>query len=228
MRINPFLSPIVFIVALLGSVVVAQGAGVWSTSGRTAVTTDQLAPADIKGWMTLQQVIDGTGVPPAELYALVNIPPDVPPATALKDLEGIVPGFEITVLRDALTARQATVQQQQTAPPTLTPVPTTEPVIAPAQPTATPRPGTGANATGDHATPTLLQDGYVLPGSEVKGRMNLREVSDQCAVPLEALLSALGLPANTDPNTALRDLISQGKLAEVTAVQQAVTALQSK
>jgi hypothetical protein len=225
MRVNPFLVPIIFIVALLGSVVVAQSAGVWSTSGRTAVTAEQLAPADIKGWMTIQQVIDGTGVPQAELYALVNIPADVPPSTALKDLEGIVPGFELTVLRDALTTRQSAAPAQTAAPE----VPLT-PTATPAEPTPTARPGDGpgADATGDHATPTPLPAGQVLPASEVKGRMTLREVSDQCAVPFDALLSALSLPAGTDPNTALRDLIAQGVLAEVTTVQQAVTALQSK
>jgi hypothetical protein len=212
MRVNPFLVPILFIISLLGSVLVAQGAGVWSTSGRSAATLQQLTPADIKGWMTLQQVIDGVGIPQTELYALVNVPPDVPTMTALKDLEGIVPGFEITVLRDALTAKLGAYPAVQPGTPMLVSTPT----------------ATAARPSDDHATPTPLPAGQVLPGSGVKGRMTLREISTQCAVPLDALRSALGLPADVDPNAALRDLIAQGKLTDVAAVQQAVTALQSR
>jgi hypothetical protein len=105
MKVKPLFVPVILIVALLGTVFVAQRAGLWSISGRTEVVADQqLAPADIKGWMTLQQVMDGLHMPQTALYALAGIPADVPPTTALKDVEGIVPGFEISTLRDALAA----------------------------------------------------------------------------------------------------------------------------
>ena len=107
MRVNPFVVPIIVIAVLLGTVFAAQGAGVWSISGRTEVKEQQLAPADIKGWMTLQQVIDGMGLSQAELYQIAGIPEDVPASIALKDVEGIVSGFDISALRDALTAKLA-------------------------------------------------------------------------------------------------------------------------
>jgi hypothetical protein len=221
MRIHPLLVPIFFIAALLGTVFVAQSAGVWSTSGRTEVSAQSLAPADLKGWMTLQQVIDGIGIPQAELYQIAHIPADMPATTALKDLEGSVPGFEITALREALESRPAatapsTMAPTASAPAAATPIPTAP--AATAMPTA---------AGAAHATPTPLPPGEVLPGSQVKGRMTLQEVSDQCAVPLDRLLQALGLPADTGPAVAIKDLVSQGQLADVTAVQQAVTQLQS-
>ncbi len=50
--------------------------------------------------------------------------------------------------------------------------------------------------------------------------MTLREVSEQGTVPLPDLLSALNLPADTDPNVLIKDLIVQEKLAEVSVVQQ--------
>ena len=240
MKVKPFLVPVLFIIALLGTVVVAQSAGIWSTSGRTATDVGQLAPADIKGWMTLQQVIDGTGISQAELYQLANIPSEVPASTALKDLEGAVPDFEVSALRDLLTARLAqptsTPQALATLQPTPqpTPQPTTEPT--PAQPlseaestpTARPGDGTGAGPTDTHVTPTPLPPGEVLPGDQVKGRQTLREVSEQCDVPLDALLQALKLPPDTDPGIPIRDLVSQGKIDDVTGVQQVVTELQSK
>jgi polyferredoxin len=94
--------PVAAVVLLVGAVAGAQTAGLWSTSGRTAVNLTQLAPADIKGWMTLRQVIDGTGIPQAELYRLASVPADTPASTALKELEKIVDGFEVSSVRDAV------------------------------------------------------------------------------------------------------------------------------
>ncbi len=57
--------------------------------------------------------------------------------------------------------------------------------------------------------------------------MSLAEISAQCAVPLDQLLAALGLPAHTDPATRGKDLISQGLVTDAAAVQAAVAARQS-
>jgi hypothetical protein len=105
------------------------------------------------------------------------------------------------------------------------------------QPTATPivhtQPITGTHAgsgtgTGTGLGPTPLPPGQVLPADQIKGRMTLREVADQCAVSFDQLLIALNLPADTDPNTAIRDLINSGKIADVDPVRVAVAKLQGK
>ncbi len=103
MRVNRFLMPIIVIVALLGTTLIAQATGFWSTSGRDSTNLQNMTAADIKGWMTLQQVIDGLQVSKEELYATANIPLDVPTSTALKDLEPLVPDFSVTALREAVT-----------------------------------------------------------------------------------------------------------------------------
>ena len=102
MRLSPFSLPLLALGALLGTVLIAQAQGQWSISGRTAVNLQSLAPEDLKGWMTLEQVMDGFSISQAELYALMNIPLDVPPSTALKDLEPLVEGFEVSLLRERL------------------------------------------------------------------------------------------------------------------------------
>ena len=85
-----------------------------------------------------------------------------------------------------------------------------------------------ADKTATHPTPTPLPAGQILAADQIKGKMTLKEVSDQCAVPLVQLMADLKFASNTDPNTAIKDLISQGKLTEVTDVQKAVAALQAK
>jgi len=225
MRVNPFLMPVILIISLLGVVFVAQAAGAWSVSGRTAVDVTKLTPADIKGWMTLQQVIDGIGITKADLYALVNIPAEIPTSTAIKDMEKLLPGFETSTLRDALTAKfgnsapaaPASTASQPTVQPTVPPTvqPTSQPTVPPAAPTI-------------HASPTPLPAGEVLPADQIKGRMSLRDVSTQCAVPLDKLLAALNLSPDTDPDSLIKDLVTQGKLAEVASIQQVVATLQQK
>lgn len=239
MRVNPFLVPIIVIAALLGSTLIAQAGGFWSTSGRTSVNLDNLTAVDLKGWMTLQQVMDGMKISKEQLYAAGNIPLDVPTSTALKELEGIVPDFEVSTLREKLGAPAGYVPEEMMsgdhdmepmAEPKVEPTPTPLP-----QPTATPivhtQPITGTHAgdgSGTGLGPTPLPPGQILPADQIKGRMTLREVADQCAVPLDKLLAVLNLPADTDPNTGLKDLISSGKIADVDPVRVAVAALQQK
>lgn len=241
MRVNPFLVPIIVIAALLGSTLIAQAGGFWSTSGRTSVNLENMTAVDLKGWMTLQQVMDGMKISKEQLYAAGNIPLDVPTSTALKELEGIVPDFEVSTLREKLGAPEGYVpddmmegdhDMEPMAEPKVEPTPTPLP-----QPTATPivhtQPVTGTHAgpgagTGTGLGPTPLPPGQILPADQIKGRMTLREVADQCAVPLDKLLAVLNLPADTDPNTGLKDLISSGKIADVDPVRVAVAALQQK
>jgi hypothetical protein len=103
--VNKFLLPILVLAALLGSYVVAQATGFWAVSGKAMVDLENLtSSADIRGWMTLDQVIQGFGIPQADLYAALSIPAGIPTSTPIKDLEGIVPGFEVTLVREAVDA----------------------------------------------------------------------------------------------------------------------------
>ncbi len=132
MRVNRFLMPIVVIVTLLGTALMAQAMGFWSTSGRDSTDLQSLTAADIKGWMTLQQVIDGLRISKEELYAVGGIPLDVPTEIALKDLEGSVPDFEISTLRDKLAAPANPIEPA--APIEPTPVPTPIATVTHTQP----------------------------------------------------------------------------------------------
>ncbi len=202
MRVNRFLLPLVALVALLGTILLAQATGLWLTNGRTAISTTHMTVDDIKGWMTLQQVIDGIPMAHDELYALAGIPADVPPTTALKDLESFI---SVTTLRARLAEHMGT--------------PVTSTNAGQSSPTVSGTPGASI-------TPTGSSNGQVLPADQIKGRMTLREVSDQCAVPFEQLLASLKLPATTNEGTAIKDLVSAGTLTDVTEVQKAVAALQ--
>src|SRR5512138_3862563 len=100
MRVNPFAMPVLLLVALFGTVFTAQAMGQWSTSGRVAIDPETMTATDLKGWMTLQDVIDGLNISQSELYAAGKIALDIPASTPLNKLESLVPGFSVTGLRD--------------------------------------------------------------------------------------------------------------------------------
>ncbi|HEX2906344.1 MAG TPA: hypothetical protein VHO69_05745, partial [Phototrophicaceae bacterium] len=81
------------------------------------------------------------------------------------------------------------------------------------------------NGTGTGPTP--LPPGQLLPADQIKGRLTLREVSEQCGVDLAALLAGLNLPADINVNTQLKTLVETGVIDEVSQVQAVVGALQA-
>ncbi len=249
MTVNKYLMPIIAIAALIAVVLGARLTGDWIVSGKQIPLGDMTA-ADIKGWMTLQNISDGLQIPLPDLYKLAGIPEGtaVPPTTAMKDLEGLVAGFEVSLLREAAAAylagdAPAQAPAPEPAPPVATMASATSVPTQPATPeaTATPAPtqppapeavvtphtpqSTG-EGTGEGPTP--LPPGQVLPYDQIKGKMTLQEIADQCAVPLTKLLETLTLPTNTNPATEIKSLVADGKIAEVTAVRDAVKVLQGK
>lgn len=202
MRVNKFSLPILTLLALFGAVFTAKAAGIWTVSGKQSIDVQSLSSAeDIRGWMSFEELSTGYNIPLPRLYQLLNIPDDIPPETALKDMEGLLPDFEVTVVRD-LVAEFLDDKSNH--------VPTGD--------GASPLEGTGR---------TPVPAGTQLAGSEIKGRHTLAEIASQCQVPLPALLQKLALPADTDPSLAAKDLVEQGALPEIQTLRDAVTGLQS-
>jgi hypothetical protein len=95
-----------------GSIQIAQQAGLWSVSGKYTpegkpVELSGADPAEVKGWMTIQAVLDAYQVDKDALYAEFAIPADVPASAALKELEEIAPDFSVTALREWLAQQAA-------------------------------------------------------------------------------------------------------------------------
>jgi hypothetical protein len=90
---------------LFGSVGIAQLGGAWITGGHATVAAGQrLGVDDIKGWMTLQQVSDGVGLPVVTIVGLIDPAGTaaLTPQTALRDIEARVDGFDLPAFRERL------------------------------------------------------------------------------------------------------------------------------
>jgi hypothetical protein len=217
-----YLLPILLILSIFGSYAIAKASGYWSVSGKQSIDTENLSSSeDVRGWMTLEQLSGGYGIEQNELYRLLGIPTEIPPETALKDLEGVIPDFEVSSVRDSL----AIILGEAALQPVSTELPDEELIFQ-----ETPGPtehipmGTGE---GDGLGPTPLPPGQFLAGSEIKGRQTLQEIIDGCQVNQRDLFNALGLPENTNLNTMVKDLIGLGKVDEIQTVRDTVTALQN-
>jgi hypothetical protein len=220
MRVNRFLVPILALVALLGTVLVAQATGNFATNGRTGTDLTRLTPADLKGWMTLQDVMNGLGISQKDLYAAGNVPSTIPSTTALNKLEAQVAGFSVSSLRDTLKVKLGTSAPASTQP--------TPPAAASAVPTPVNPASQTTSGAVTHPTPTSLPPGQALPANQIKGSMTLHSASQQCTVPLDQVVIGLKLPADANPDTLIKDLVGQGKISDVAAVQKVVADLQNK
>jgi hypothetical protein len=235
-RVNKWLVPTLALLLMLGTVGLAQANGWWIVSGKEMVNVEQLTGgADVKGWMTLQQVADGVDIDTAKLYAQLGLSADIPPETALKDLEKIVAGFEVSVVRDVVDGvlGKTPATDAEPAPAEATPVPTVVSATAAPTPTAQPTPaptvehapqgeGSGSGAgTGEEGVPPA-----VTSALDIKGRHTLQEIADATGIDLADLLVALELSPDTDPGMAVRELVEAGLVGEVEEIRTAVAELQ--
>jgi len=111
MTLNKYILPIGMIAVLLITVLAAQATGHWQVSGAgqaIPTTSDgQPDPQGIKGRMTLAEIIEVYQIPQADLYAALELPADLPTSTQLKEIEKIVPGFEVSRVRELVTEYNA-------------------------------------------------------------------------------------------------------------------------
>lgn len=229
MRVNKYWMPIIAIVTLLGAVFAAKAVGAWQTSGRDMIDpTRPLTSADIRGWMPLEYLMERLDLAQEQLYDLLGLPASTPPSTPLKDLEDVI---EVSEVRAILAEHLGETlpdheQDEHEATPTPEPMPTEAPTPA-SQDEHVPGQGQG-QGLGTGTGPTPLPPGQVLPAAEIKGRMTLREVSDQCAVPLADLYEALELPEDISADVSLRTLREQIEGFEVSVVRDVVAGLQDR
>jgi hypothetical protein len=160
MRVIKFVTPVVVIVALLGTVFGGKALGYWQTSGRDMIDpTQPLTSGDIRGWMPLEYLMERLDLSQDELYAMLGLSANISPATPLKDLESIIEVSEVRgIIAEHLgeppLEHEGEAHDEESTPtpaPTATPGPTVEHGSGRGQ-------GSGSG-TGTGAGPTPLPAG---------------------------------------------------------------------
>ena len=210
----------VLVVTLLAA---SMQLGWFSTSGRVdsegkAITlTASSAGADLKGWMTIAQVLDAYAIPKDVFYATFGIPSDVSTDATLGPLGEDVPGFELEQVRTWVDARNGT----STGDPTTTvPVAVTSTASARAVPatgepsTVTAKPSVQATAT---AAPTAVSPAPTASAATthsasdgtpqtVRGTTTLDELIALAHTTRATLTERFGIPASLPGSTTLSEI----------------------
>ncbi len=207
-----WLVPLVTIAALFGGYGIASATGTWVTSGKTTVTAGtRLSPTDLKGWMTLQQAADGLGIDVALLIRLLEAPDGttITGDTAFKDLEALIPGFDLTTFKARLSG---VLQPEGTAPAPVRPATpdTTAPAASPSSPTQRPE---------QQGTPTPPRPSST---SSITGQSTLRQVAQANGLDPEALRAQAGLPVTVGLDVMLKDIRNSVPGFEIQSVRDAV------
>ena len=231
-----WVAPVASLVIMAATVAVSQATGTWATSGRQVITAGKsLTVDDLKGWMTLQQAADGLGLPVDQLIGLVGAPAGVTvtPDTAFKDLESLVPGFELTAFREVLSARlagvvpsPATGASGSSAPSSSSPTSSASAssvsaTAGDASATTLPVPTASRTPTG---TATGAALGSVAEGT-VTGQSTLRTVASAAGIDPLVLAAESGLPADVDLDATLRSLRDAYPAFTLESVRDAVVRL---
>jgi hypothetical protein len=109
-RIHIYVYMIIGLILFLGSCGTAQVAGIWNTSGKISVTGQAITatgtdPAEIRGFMTIQEILTAYHVTWEEFNKKFNLPPETPLTSPLNTLEKMSSDFSVTKLKTWLTER---------------------------------------------------------------------------------------------------------------------------
>jgi polyferredoxin len=201
------------VAGLFATVGVSQMSGKWRTKPEMVAFTDRggkLDAGQIRGWMTLDEVSAGYGVPRAELYRMGGLPGTVDGGTRLNQVArkyGLA--FEPDKLREAVEHRiQAPPQEEARA----------EGKGAVAPLAAAPRKAAGA-------VPKKAAEAGQHGGEEpeVRGMMTLAEIEMKTGVPKEFIVKRLAVEGEVDARVPLREWMHE-KGRSIGDVRDAVAA----
>lgn len=100
------LTPLTFIVLSLtlyfGGILLANTAGLYNVLPQPVAEGETISTEELKGYMTLEDVAKYTGTSLEELYEILNLPGNIPPATKMKEVKNYVPDFEVSTARELL------------------------------------------------------------------------------------------------------------------------------
>lgn len=209
-RIPVILYSAVSIVLIAALVVGAKAMGWYGTSGKVNASTGEaitLGPnsvgADIKGWMTVQQVLDGFSLKKETLYSKFSIPSTVSTKTTVGSLSEEISTFELPALREWIDARDAGSGKAA-------PTPTASSMTSLTTPTASAHP----QSTDSSST------------FEVRGKSTIQEVLDATSVSRADFYKRFAIPDRVPTSTPLSSIQGEGVDGfEVSAVRDWISTL---
>ena len=100
--IKPIYIFVVVFILFIGGIGITKIIGIYQITAKPITAGNKISLDEIKGYMTLEDVSNGLGMDLEEVYKKLNLPTSIPKETKLKDIQNIVPGFEVEEARGKL------------------------------------------------------------------------------------------------------------------------------
>ena len=217
-----------------GVIGIGMVSGVWESKMSGIDPDSMTSPAEIKGWMTAEDILCAFDIDKGQFFAALDLPADTDLGTKAKDL-GKDLGFETERVKEVVAQLLGVplegeaepvseTSSQPTSPETETTISSTGSTVTapePGQPAGTDpakdapsSEGSGEATNGEgvprgDGTGTPPQLAPVADASEIRGRSTFAEVSSVFGVPAEYIFEKLGIPKNQNPNTEIKDLTAK-------------------
>lgn len=100
--VKPLYVILLVVLLFFGSIGTAKLTGIYQNVPKKITSETRLAPEEIKGYMTLEEVSQGLNISLDDLYKKLNISKSVPKNTKLKEIKNFAPEFEVEEAKEAL------------------------------------------------------------------------------------------------------------------------------
>lgn len=110
MKISNYLYGLLIVVFLLGGIGIAKATDIWQVSYKvnpdgSDVTLTGQSVDEIKGFMSIDEIILAFGIDKEGLYNYMGFPSDMPTSTLVKDIKGLT-GIDPAAIKDYITLEQ--------------------------------------------------------------------------------------------------------------------------
>jgi hypothetical protein len=98
---NPAVMLVVIVGLFFGTIFVAQATGNYQVLPEALKNGETISISEVKGYYTIEEAAAATGLALQEIYERLGIPVSVPKNTQLKNVSGLVEGFELDTAKES-------------------------------------------------------------------------------------------------------------------------------
>ena len=100
--IKPVFVAVFVFVIFFGGIGITKLMGIYEVTPPPITSETKMAPEEIKGYMTIEEVSVGLKIDINEVYKKLEIPTSIPKETKLKEIQNTIPGFDVEGAREKL------------------------------------------------------------------------------------------------------------------------------
>jgi len=98
--VKPIFILIIVFLIFFGGIGITKVTGLFEVLPPPIISETKINPEEIKGYMTIEDLLNGLGMDLDEMDKKLDLPTSIPKDTKLKDIKNIIPNFEVEGARE--------------------------------------------------------------------------------------------------------------------------------